>query len=76
MINILTKKKLHEMVEILVRTEDLSYIEALIHVCEEKNLDPIDIVKLISPTLKSKIELEAMSRNRIYSINTLKKFLE
>lgn len=59
----LTKQSLVEKVEFLVSKDKMRYSEALIHICSELVIDPEDIVKLITPALKSKIEIEARSRN-------------
>ena len=72
--DILTKQKLLEMVEMLVRTENLTYMEAILHVCEQREIDPLDIGKLVSPHLKEKIEVEAMRKNMIPSVNSLEGF--
>ncbi|MFN9906973.1 MAG: late promoter transcription accessory protein, partial [bacterium] len=44
--NILTKASLAEKVESLVKSEKMSYIEAVIHICNEMGVDPADIGKL------------------------------
>lgn len=59
----LTKQSLVEKVEFLVSKDKMRYSEALVYICTELVLDPEDIVKLITPALKSKIEIEARSRN-------------
>ena len=54
--NILTKQSLALIIEGLVTKEHMTYMEAVLHFCEERQIDPLDIGKLISPALKSKIE--------------------
>jgi hypothetical protein len=61
--DILTKQTLIDLVDKLVRVEKLSYIEAVLHVCHEREIDPLDIGKLIGPVLKEKIRHEAISAN-------------
>lgn len=73
--NILTKAKLTEIVEDLVRTEKLSYIDAVLHVCTERGIDPSDVGKLISPPIKAKIEVEGMASNLLPKSNSLNSFL-
>ena len=63
--NILTKQTLTTLVERLVAREHMSYMEAVLHVCEERQIDPLDIGKLISPSIKAKIEAEAMASNML-----------
>lgn len=61
--NILTKQSLTQIVEELVAKEHMTYMEAVLHVCMERQIDPLDIGKLVSPVIKSKIEVEAMASN-------------
>jgi hypothetical protein len=73
--NILTKQSLALIIEKLVLDEKMSYMEAVLHYCEEKLIDPLDIGKLIAPTIKSKIEAEAMTRNLLPKGNSLDSFI-
>jgi hypothetical protein len=69
--NILTKQIMTQLVEKLVSEERMSYMEAVLHICEERQIDPLDIGKLIGPTIKAKIEAEAMSANLLPKSNML-----
>jgi hypothetical protein len=69
--DIITKQKFLGMVESLVNTEQLTYMEAILHICDERGIDPLDIGKLISPHLKEKVEVEAMQKNMIPQVNSL-----
>lgn len=73
--NILTKQSLAVIIEKLVIDEGMSYMEAVLQYCDEKQIDPLDIGKLISPVIKSKIEAEAMTRNLLPKTNSLDSFL-
>jgi hypothetical protein len=73
--NILTKQSLATIIEKLVVDEKMTYMEAVLHYCEEKQIDPLDIGKLISPVIKSKIEAEAMTRNLLPKSNSLNLFM-
>ena len=73
--NILTKATLTQRVEELVKVEKMSYIEAVLHVCSEHQIDPADIGKLIVPSIKSKIEAEGMAANLLPKSNSLNNFL-
>lgn len=73
--NLLTKASLTQLVEQLVKDEHMSYIEAVLHICEERSIDPADIGKLIGPTIKSKIEAEGMAANLLPRSNSLQSFL-
>ena len=51
-------------IEKLVQTnEDMNYIDAVIHFCEQNNIDVESVPKLISKPLKEKIKYEAMELN-------------
>jgi len=51
-------------IEKLVQTNvEMSYIEAIIHFCEQNNIDVESVPKLISKPLKEKIKYEAMELN-------------
>lgn len=69
--NILTKKKFTKLVEDKVSNLKIGYIEAVIEVCNDRDIDPSDIGNLISPIVKDKIEAEAISMNYIKGGNQL-----
>ena len=53
-----------EEIEKLVHTsKEMKYVDAIIHFCEENNLDVESVPKLISKPLKEKIKVEAMENN-------------
>ena len=63
---ILTKKRFSRIVEEYVQEHpDSSYMDAVLHICEERVIDPSDVNKLISPVIRDKIEAEAMSANLV-----------
>jgi hypothetical protein len=68
---ILTKKKFAKLIEEKVISAKISYIDAVIEVCNDRDLDPGDVGKLISPIIKDKIEAEAVSLNMIRGGNQL-----
>ena len=61
--NILTKQRFSLMVEELVRDGGMSYMEAILHICDERDIDPLDIGRIVSPSIRSKLEVEAQSKN-------------
>jgi hypothetical protein len=64
----LTLPELIEKVEFLVRKDNMTYTEAIIEVCEQKELEPEDVAKLIKKgPLKNKLEVEATKRNIVQS---------
>ena len=72
--DILTKALVTQLVENLVHTEKMTYMEVL-HICNDRLIDPLDIGKLIGPTIKSKIEVEAMAANLLPKSNSLANFI-
>lgn len=64
---ILTKKRFSKLVEDKVTATKMPYMDAVLAICEERDLDPIDIGNLIGPVLKEKIEMEAVELRLITS---------
>jgi len=63
---VLTKKRFSKMVEDYVRDHpDSTYMEAVLEICEERVIDPMDVGKLISTVIREKIEAEAMGANLV-----------
>ena len=53
-----------EQIESLVlNNSDMNYIDAIIHFCEQNNIDVESVPKLISKPLKEKIKYEAQELN-------------
>ncbi len=73
--NLLTSATLTHLIESLVKKEKMTYIEAVIHVCDERGIDPADIARLITPPIKAKLESEGMAANLLPKTNTLDSFL-
>lgn len=63
--NFLNKAKFTNMVEDLVHRDGLSYLDAIIELCEQNQIDLADAKKFINPNIKSKLEAEAMDLNFI-----------
>jgi hypothetical protein len=64
---VLTKEELIQRVEFFVHKDNLTYMESLIHICNDLDIDPEDIAKIISPPLKEKIMAEAQRMSTISS---------
>ena len=62
------------MVEQTVSSLKLSYIDAVVHLCEKNKMELEDIGKFISPQIKQKIEYEGMNLNMLPKGNTLEGF--
>ncbi len=54
-----------EIEKLVQYNEDMNYIDAIIHFCENNNIDLESVPKLISKPLKEKIKYEAMQLNFI-----------
>ena len=59
----LTKQKFTKIIEDTVKANRLSYIDAIIHICEKNNIEVEDAKKYISPIIKDKLEAEARKLN-------------
>lgn len=62
---IITKKRFSTMVEEKVKALLVNYIEAVLIVCDERELPPEDIKRLLNPSIIGKIEAEALEVNSI-----------
>ena len=59
----LTKAKLTKLIQHTVLEKRLTYIDAIVDICEENKIEIEDISKFLSPVVKEKIEVEAMNLN-------------
>jgi hypothetical protein len=62
-LDFLTKVKFSKLIEQTVIEKSISYIDAIVYVCEKHNIEIEDSRKYVSNVLKSKIEAEAMELN-------------
>jgi len=67
----LTKSEFGKLIEQAVKDHKSSYMDAVIHICEENDVELEDIRKFISPIIKNKIEAEAMKLNFLPRQNSL-----
>ena len=67
----MTKAKFGKLVDSAVLQLNLSYMDAIIHVCEQNTIELEDIKKFVSPVLKAKVEVEAMNLNFLEKNNEL-----
>lgn len=67
----MSKKKFSKMVEKMVRTTELSYMDAIIHLCEENQMELEDVKKFLSVSIVENLESEAMQLNFLEKQNTL-----
>ena len=69
--NYLTKTKFATMVEQTVVGKKMSYMDAVVHLCDENDIDPLDVKKFISVIIKDKIAGEAVTLNLLEGGNQL-----
>lgn len=62
---LMTKKRFSMMVEETVLNLSLSYLDAIMYLCEKHTIEPEDVKKYISPAVKEKLEVDAMKLNYI-----------
>ena len=67
----LTKAKLTKLIQTTVLEKRLTYIDAIVDICEENKIEIEDISKFLSPAVKEKIEVEAMNLNYLPKESTL-----
>lgn len=67
----MSKKRFSKMVEEFVRDNDMSYLDTIIHICEENRMELEDVKKYLSPSILASLEQEAQSLNFIPRTNTL-----
>ena len=57
-------KRFTEAIETLAHEKDgMSYVDAIVHFCEQNNIDVESVAKLITKPLKEKLKGEAMELN-------------
>jgi len=62
---IMTRKRFSTAVEQLVARGNMSYIDAATYIIEERGMDYSNLKKLLTDSLKDKMEAEAMRLNLI-----------
>jgi hypothetical protein len=67
----LTKIRFNRMIETAVKENALSYIDAIVYLCEENNLEIEDVKKFIGDPIKEKLEAEARRLNYLPRGNEL-----
>ena len=67
---IMTKKRFTKAVEVLVSQKNMSYLDAMTYIIEERGMDYMNVKKLLSPSIKEKLTAEA---SRLNLVKTKKK---
>ena len=69
--NFLTKSKFTKLIESTVSELKISYMEAVLHLCDKNDIEPEDVKKFISPIIRDKIEAEAINLNFLPKQNSI-----
>ena len=67
----LTKSKFTKLVEKTVTDLKITYMDAILYLCDKNDLEPEDMKKFVSPIIKDKLQAEAMQLNFLPKQNTL-----
>lgn len=67
----LTKSKFSKLIERTVIEKRLSYMDAIVWLCEEHNIEIEDCRKFVNPIIKDKLEAEARRLNYLPRTNEL-----
>ena len=70
-VEFMTKAKFSKLVEQTVRQHQLSHMDAILHLCEEHDIQPEDCKKYVSNVIREKLEVEAMNLNYFPKTNAL-----
>jgi len=60
---VITKDKFSIIIETLVRDQNVSYMDAIVHWCEQNEMEVETAAKLVSPLIKEKMFVEAQNAN-------------
>lgn len=61
----ITTKSFVAQIEELVKTKRLPYLDAILWICREKEIEPERIVRFIDKGMKEKLQVEAEASNAI-----------
>ena len=67
----LTKQKFGKLIEDIVYKQNFSYMDAVIHICQNNDVELEEVRKFISPIITDKIAAEAMKLNYLPKQNCL-----
>jgi cell division ATPase FtsA len=67
----LNRAEFTKLVEKAVRDDHMTYMDAVLNICDKNSIDPEDVKKFIGAQLQSKLEVEAMDLNLLPKKATL-----
>ena len=62
-VEFMTKTKFSKLIENVVREYKLSHMDAILHLCEQHDIEPEDCKKYVNNVIKEKLEAEAQALN-------------
>ena len=62
---IITPNKFALIIEDIVKSKQISYIDAILEYCKDNEIDPSNTKSMINKTLKEKIAFEAQNLNML-----------
>jgi hypothetical protein len=63
--SIITPNKFALIIEDIVKTKRISYIDAILEYCKDNEIDPSNTKSMINKTLKEKVAFEAQNLNML-----------
>ncbi|SVE03344.1 uncharacterized protein METZ01_LOCUS456198 [marine metagenome] len=69
--DIITPTKFSLLIEEMVLTKNMSYIDACLEYCKEKEIEPNSLGRLVNKALKQKIQMEAEQLHFLPKTNSL-----
>ena len=70
-LDIITPTKFSLLIEQIVQTNHISYRDACLDYCKEKEIEPNSIARLVNKSLKQKIQMEAEQLHFLPKTNSL-----
>ena len=70
-LDIITPTKFSLLIEQIVQTKRISYMDACLLYCEENNVEPESLGRLVNKALKQKIQFEAENLHFLQKSSTL-----
>lgn len=67
----ITTKSFSLQIEELVKTKNMSYMDAVIYYCDQKDIEPERITRFIDKGMKEKLQLDAESLNYLPKTRSL-----
>ena len=70
-LDIITPTKFSLLIEQMVQTKNISYMDACLEYCKEKEIEPNSIAWFVNKSLKQKIQMEAEQLHFLPKTNSL-----